>query len=81
MNALRRKLDKYKAREWMSLGDEVLMEEIKVYKVREVIVHSTLGGSGWLTQWAGREGSGGVGCRDERLDFSRGGLPESVPLP
>lgn len=31
--SLKRKLDKYKSREWMAAGDEVLLEEIKMYKV------------------------------------------------
>ena len=31
---LKRKLEKYKSREWMASGDEVLLEEIKMYKVR-----------------------------------------------
>lgn len=31
--ALKRKLEKYKSREWMAAGDEVLLEEIKMYKV------------------------------------------------
>ena len=31
---LRKKIDKYKTREQSSLGDEVLLEEIKMYKVR-----------------------------------------------
>ena len=31
---LRKKVDKYKNREQSSLGDEVLLEEIKMYKVR-----------------------------------------------
>ena len=34
MNSLRRKLEKYKSREWMAAGDEVLLEEIKMYRVR-----------------------------------------------
>ncbi len=33
---LKRKLEKYKSREWMAAGDEVLLEEIKMYKVREL---------------------------------------------
>ena len=33
VGTLKRKLDKYKTREWMTAGDEVLLEEIKVYKV------------------------------------------------
>ena len=31
---LKRKLDKYKSREWIASSDEVLLEEIKMYKVR-----------------------------------------------
>ncbi len=31
--SLKRKLEKYKSREWMAAGDEVLLEEIKMYKV------------------------------------------------
>ena len=34
--ALKRKLDKYKSREWMTAGDEVLLEEIKMYKVGSI---------------------------------------------
>ena len=30
---LKRRLEKYKHREWASMGDEVLLEEIKTYKV------------------------------------------------
>ena len=30
---LKRKLEKYKSREWMAAGDEVLLEEIKTYRV------------------------------------------------
>ncbi len=30
---LKRKLEKYKSREWMAAGDEVLLEEIKRYRV------------------------------------------------
>ena len=33
MAGLRRKLERYKTREWASAGDEVLLEEIKTYKV------------------------------------------------
>ena len=33
ITGLRRKLEKYKTREWASAGDEVLLEEIKTYKV------------------------------------------------
>lgn len=36
MIALKKKLEKYKSREWMTAGDEVLLEEIKVYKVRYI---------------------------------------------
>lgn len=31
--ALKRKLEKYKSREFIAAGDEVLLEEIKMYKV------------------------------------------------
>lgn len=31
--SLKRKLDKYKSREWASSSDEVLLEEIRTYKV------------------------------------------------
>ena len=34
VGVLKRKLDKYKSREWMASSDEVLLEEIKTYKVR-----------------------------------------------
>ena len=34
MAGLKKKLEKYKSREWMAAGDEVLLEEIKMYKVR-----------------------------------------------
>ncbi len=34
VGALKRKLEKHKSREWMTAGDEVLLEEIKMYKVR-----------------------------------------------
>lgn len=34
---LKRKLEKYKSREWMAAGDEVLLEEIKMYKVRMLL--------------------------------------------
>ena len=33
VGALKRKLEKYKSREWMTAGDEVLLEEIRMYKV------------------------------------------------
>ena len=33
--SLKRKLEKYKSREWMAAGDEVLLEEIKMYRVCE----------------------------------------------
>ena len=33
MASLRRKLEKYKSREWASSSDEVLLEEIRTYKV------------------------------------------------
>ena len=36
--ALKRKLEKYKSKEWMAAGDEVLLEEIKMYKVSQVII-------------------------------------------
>ena len=38
---LKRKVEKYKSREWASSSDEVLLEEIRTYKVRgtEVFVH------------------------------------------
>jgi hypothetical protein len=38
----KKKLDKYKSREWMAAGDEVLLEEIKVYKVRKDHFHGFL---------------------------------------
>ncbi len=34
INSLKRKLEKYKTRDWLSSGDEVLLEEIKMYRVR-----------------------------------------------
>ena len=33
ISGLKRKLDRYKSREWMASSDEVLLEEIKTYKV------------------------------------------------
>ena len=36
--SLKRKLEKYKSREWMTVGDEVLLEEIKIYKVTTLLV-------------------------------------------
>ena len=33
VGALKRKLERYKSREWMTAGDEVLLEEIRMYKV------------------------------------------------
>ena len=33
VGALKRKLEKYKSGEWMTAGDEVLLEEIRMYKV------------------------------------------------
>jgi len=34
VSSLKRKLEKYKSREWAATSDEVLLEEIKTYKVR-----------------------------------------------
>ena len=34
VSSLKRKLEKYKTREWAASGDEVLLEEIKTYKVK-----------------------------------------------
>ena len=33
IGGLKKKLEKYKSREWMNSSDEVLLEEIKTYKV------------------------------------------------
>ncbi len=33
VSALRRKLERHKSREWASSSDEILLEEIKTYKV------------------------------------------------
>jgi E3 ubiquitin-protein ligase BRE1 len=38
VSVLKRKLDKYKSREWMASSDEVLLEEIKTYKVRTLFL-------------------------------------------
>ncbi len=35
MNALKRKLEKYKQKEWSAMSDEVLVEEIKTYRVMD----------------------------------------------
>ena len=35
VSSLKRKLEKYKSREWAATSDEVLLEEIKTYKVRD----------------------------------------------
>ena len=40
VGVLKRKLDKYKSREWMASSDEVLLEEIKTYKVRTLSLPS-----------------------------------------
>ena len=34
VGGLKRRLERYKSREWASCSDEVLLEEIKTYKVR-----------------------------------------------
>lgn len=36
VSVLRKKVDKYKNREQSTMGDEVLLEEIRMYKVRKV---------------------------------------------
>ena len=33
VSSLKRKLERYKSREWASASDEVLVEEIRTYKV------------------------------------------------
>ena len=49
VSALKRKLDKYKHKEWSTMSDEVLVEEIKTYRVREDIhvrIHVAVGFGG-----------------------------------
>ena len=38
MNALKRKLEKYKQKEWSAMSDEVMVEEIKTYRVRRLLL-------------------------------------------
>ena len=35
LGAMKRKLEKYRQREWATMSDEVLLEEVKTYRVGE----------------------------------------------
>ena len=49
VSILRRKVDKYKNREQSTMGDEVLLEEIRMYKVRRTnCVCDTARGFKWV---------------------------------
>lgn len=53
---MKRKLEKYRQREWATMSDEVLLEEIKTYRVshlyiltrRSILVHLTIQSIGSL---------------------------------
>ena len=50
MSILRRKVDKYKNREQSTMGDEVLLEEIRMYKVRRT---NCVCDTAWGFKWVG----------------------------
>ena len=52
VSILRRKVDKYKNREQSTMGDEVLLEEIRMYKVRTT---NCVCDTAWGFKWVGSD--------------------------
>ena len=52
VSILRRKVDKYKNREQSTMGDEVLLEEIRMYKVRRA---NCMCDTAWGFKWVGSD--------------------------